>query len=100
MTLITSKEAGMVYPHEVDEKGVVVRKNVNADKQAGDPEAAAPVTGRPNDLPVEERKPALANSTLAERRRRRESEAEAQAKAVDSGDVENKAVGTPRTKRK
>jgi hypothetical protein len=90
--LITSKEAGMVYPHEVDEAGVVVRKNVNADNQAGDPEEAEAVTGRPNDLPITEQKPALANTTMADRKRATSR------KAISPAEAENKAVGAAETK--
>ncbi|MCA1572421.1 MAG: hypothetical protein LC798_19395 [Chloroflexi bacterium] len=88
MTLITSKEAGMAYPHERDESGVVTTKNVNADNQAGDPEEAQAVTGRPNDTAPE-------NSTFASRTT---TTTETTTKAVESDEAENKAV--KRTTRK
>lgn len=57
----------MAYPHEVDDSGVVTRKNVNADNQAGDPVQADTVTGRANDLGSVTQEPALANSTFRDR---------------------------------
>lgn len=57
----------MAYPHEVDDTGVVVKKNPEADNQAGDPEKAEAVTDRPNDVPLVTPQPALANSTFASR---------------------------------
>lgn len=72
----------MAYPHEVDDAGVVVRKNVDADNQAGDPTEVQAVTGRANDLKSSKQEPALANSTFASR-----------GKAVSPSQAENKAVG-------
>lgn len=78
----------MADPHEYDQQGVIVRKNVNADNQAGDPEEATPVTGRPADKPP-------ANSTLAER-----AKAAGRGKAVKGGDAENKAMDSAETETK
>ena len=61
----------MAYPHETDDAGVVTKKNVNADNQAGEPEKAQAVTGRANDTPMTSEKPAIANSTFAERAKAR-----------------------------
>lgn len=55
---------------------------------------AQAVTGRPNDLAVEEREPALPNSTFAERARARR----AATKAVEEKAAENKAVKSSRRK--
>lgn len=76
----------MAYPHEVDESGVVTKKNVNADNQAGDPEEAEAVTGRPNDYALVTNEPALANTTFADR------------KAIRSSEVEDKSVSMSLTK--
>jgi hypothetical protein len=93
--LITSKEAGMAYPHETDETGVVTRKNVDADQAAGDPEEVQAVTGRANDLGSVTPKPALDNSTFAARAKARQS---ATTKAVEGDEAENKAVKRSRKK--
>ncbi len=85
----------MAYPHETDENGVVVKKNPNAGVPVAEPEQAQEVTGRPNDLLIEERKPALDNSTFAGRARARQ---EAEAKALSAAEAENKAVTSSETK--
>lgn len=85
----------MANPHETDESGVVVNKNPDADNQAGEPEEAQAVTGRPNDLKITDQKPALENSSFAARRKAREA---AEKKAVSSTEAENKAVASAETK--
>ena len=75
----------MAYPHETDDAGVVTKKNVNADNQAGEPVESQAVTGRPNDVAPE-------NSTLSSRRAERLAAEKPAAKAVDSGRAQNKAV--------
>lgn len=76
MTLLTSKGAGMAYPHEIDESGVVTTKNPNANQPgAVDPVEAAAVTGRPND-------PTPENTTFADR------------KAMTAAQAENKSVSS------
>ena len=69
----------MAYPHEVDDAGVVVTKNINANNQAGDPDEAEAVTGREPDTAPE-------NTTFADR------------KAMASSSVENKSVSSSLTK--
>ena len=69
----------MAYPHEVDDSGVVIRKNINADQAAGDPVEGTAVTGRPNDV-------AGANTTFADR------------KAMAASSVENKSVSMSMSK--
>jgi hypothetical protein len=86
MALLTSKGAGMAYPHETDESGVVIRKNVNADNQAGDPEEQVAVTGRENDLGSVTNDYPVKNTTFADR------------KAMSSAQTENKAVSASKTK--
>lgn len=73
MTLLTSKGAGMAYPHETDERGVVTKKNPNANQPAAAPVEATAVTSRATD-------PVPANTTFADR------------KAVTSAQAENKSV--------
>jgi hypothetical protein len=84
----------MAYPHETDENGVVVRKNVDADQAAGDPEEVQAVTGRANDLGSVTPKPALENSTFASRAKARQPAT----KAVEGDEAENKAVKRSRKK--
>lgn len=69
----------MAYPHEVDDSGVVVTKNINANQAAGDPEEAAAVTGREPDTAEE-------NTTFGSR------------KAISGRQVENKSVSSSMTK--
>lgn len=58
---------------------------------------ARAVTGRPNDIPVRDPEPAPlgGNSTFAERAKSRTGKG---AKAVASGDVEDKSVGSSERK--
>lgn len=75
----------MAYPHEVDDSGVVITKNVNANNQAGDPEEAQAVTGRANDLGSVTNEPTVANSTFRDRAENRMvSGTEAQTKDLSS----------------
>lgn len=64
------------------------------DHGGGDPVEQPSVTDRSNDLGRVEPKPALANSTLAERASSRQKDA----KAVENGAAENKAVGRAQRK--
>lgn len=57
---------------------------------------AVAVTGRPNDLPIEEPEPALPNTTFAERARRQKPGA----KRVDSDSAENKALSSSEATKK
>jgi hypothetical protein len=61
-----------------------------------DTDEAVAVTGRPNDLPIVEHEPALANSTFGSRATGRGAEG----KAVDGVQAENKAVTGAQTKRR
>lgn len=88
----------MAYPHETDDAGVVTKKNVNADNQAGEPEKAQAVTGRANDTPMTSEKPAIANSTFAERAKA--AKKPAAKKAVDDDTAENKTMSSTRTRKK
>ena len=80
-------------PHEIDDLGVVVRKNPDAGVPAGDPVEQEAVTGRTADK-------APPNTTMAERSRQRAGDAKSDTKAVKAADVEDKAVSGSRTSTK
>lgn len=69
----------MAYPHEVDDAGVVIRKNVNANQGAGEPREKTSVTGRPSDQAPD-------NTTFADR------------KSMQGRGAENKGVSSAASK--